>query len=247
MAIKYNCKCDKIKEEWIMSENFKVREYLDPKLNDFLKNEKFLRYFEFLASENTKYNLTRITEIDEVYYKHFYDSLYLSKVIDVEHKSILDVGSGAGFPSIPLKIIYPSLKPTIIDSLNKRIDFLKELVKRLELENVRFIHGRAEEQDKIKKYDIVTARAVARLNILAEISLPYVKIGGYFIAFKSMNYEEELKEAKAAITKLGGKVNDIISYPVSIDENHVLIIIEKIKATPDIYPRHFSKIKKSPL
>jgi 16S rRNA (guanine527-N7)-methyltransferase len=230
-----------------MIEKFKSREYLDEKLNKLLENEKFLEYYKFLVSENNKYNLTRITEIDEVFYKHFYDSIFLYDVIETKNKTILDVGSGAGFPSIPLKIIEPTIKPSIIDALNKRIEFLKHLIDKLDLHDVKLIHGRAEELSKSYKYDIVTARAVSKLNILAELTLPFVKLGGYFIAFKSVNYQEELNEAGKGIEKLGGVIDRVVKYPISREEEHVLIIIKKIKNTPEMYPRHFGKIKKSPL
>ncbi len=230
-----------------MGEKFELREYLDQEINSFLQNEKFYKYYEFLISENKKYNLTRITEINDVYYKHFYDSLYINKVVDLKNKSILDVGAGAGFPSVPLSIINKDIEITIIDSLRKRINFLKGLIEILAVDNITLINGRAEELEKKHLYDVVTARAVAKLNILAEITIPYVKKGGFFIAMKSLNFEDELKEASEAIKKLGGKIIETITYSISEDEKHTLIIIKKIEDTPSIYPRHFSKIKKSPL
>ena len=230
-----------------MPSNFNSREYLDKDLNKFLENEKFNTYFNYLIQENEKYNLTGITDIDEVYYKHFYDSIYISKVINLENKSILDVGSGAGFPSLPLRIINESIKVTIIDSLTKRITFLNELCKILDLNDVSVINGRAEEIEKKHFFDIVTARAVARLNILAELTIPHVKKGGYMIAMKSVNFETELKEAEKAILKLGGIVEAVKKYQISKNEYHVLILIKKIKDTPDEYPRSFSRIKRSPL
>lgn len=219
----------------------------DKNLRELLKNPKFSQYFDFLIEKNKVTNLTNIVEETEVYDKHFYDSVVLSQFVDLNEKSILDIGSGAGFPSIPLKIINDSLQVTIIDSLNKRINFLKDLMPVLELNNVELIHGRVEETDKSRLFDIVTARAVARLNILAELSLPYVKHNGYFVAFKSIHYQEELDEAKKAITVLGGKVEQVVEYEINKEIRHVLIFIKKVKNTPNKYPRIFSKIKSSPL
>ncbi len=226
---------------------FNVRENLDKDMNQLLKNPKFNTYYEYLMEVNKITNLTRITEEDSVYYKHFYDSIILSKYIDIKNKKFLDVGAGAGFPSIPLKIIEDSLKVTIVDSLNKRINFLNDLMIKLDLSNVTLIHSRVEELKSKESYDIVTARAVAKLNILAEITIPYVKVGGYFIAFKSVNYKEELNEALPGIAKLGGKVDKVVEYEINDDEKRVFILIKKIKKTDSIYPRHFGKIKKAPL
>ncbi len=230
-----------------MAEKFEIRNQLDKDLIELLKDEKFYQYYQFLISENKKYNLTRITDVNDVYYKHFYDSIYLSKLINLDNQEILDVGSGAGFPSIPLRIINPKIQITIIDSLNKRIHFLEELIGILKISNVKLIHGRAEELAKKQFYDIVVARAVAKLNILAEITLPYVKTGGFFVAMKSVNFENELSEANSAIAKLGGKVISADKYKIDENEEHVLIIIKKISPTPSMFPRQFGKIKKSPL
>ena len=226
---------------------FNKRDYLDSDLNTLLDNPKFAAYYEYLIKENLHTNLTRITELNDVYYKHFYDSIILSKYVELKKSSILDVGAGAGFPSIPLKIIEDTLDLTIVDSLNKRIKFLTELTEKLELKNCNLIHGRAEELSKDKKYDLVTSRAVARLNILAELTIPYLKKGGYFIAYKSINYQEELEEAMSAIEELGAKFDSIKEYAISDSETRVLIFIKKIKETKNIYPRSFGKIKKQPL
>jgi 16S rRNA (guanine527-N7)-methyltransferase len=226
---------------------FESRDYLDNNLNNILKNPKYLEYFNYLIEVNNVTNLTRITDIDSVYYKHFYDSLILLNYTDLQDKTLLDVGAGAGFPSIPLKIADESLKVTIIDSLNKRINFLTELTKKLNLNNVNLIHGRAEDLNQKNFYDLVTSRAVARLNVLVELTLPFVKKGGYFIAYKAINYQEELNESLSGISILGGKLDKVVEYQISQDEKRVLIFIKKIKETKDIYPRHFSKIKKSPL
>ncbi len=226
---------------------FQKREDLDQHLNRLLENPKFNQYFELLMEANKITNLTRITDIDSVYYKHFYDSIVLSKYLDLKNKRLLDVGAGAGFPSIPLKIIESGLDVTIVDSLNKRILFLETLIDALSLKGVTLIHGRAEELSKKNKYDIVTSRAVAKLNILAEITIPFVKVGGYFVAFKSIHSQDELLEAKNAIEVLGGVLEAVEEYRINHDETRVLIIIKKIKDTKPIYPRIFGKIKNNPL
>lgn len=226
---------------------FNKREYLDKALNELLENPKFNIYYEYLIQENKHTNLTRITEIDEVYYKHFYDSIILSKYVDLENKTFLDVGAGAGFPSVPLKIIEDTLDLTIIDSLNKRIKFLYNLTKELDISCCNLIHGRAEELKQREHFDFVTSRAVARLNILLELTLPFVKQNGYFVAYKSINYKEELNEAMSAINALGGKLERVEEYKISNEEKRVLIFIKKVKKTKDEYPRLFGKIKNNPL
>lgn len=213
--------------------------------------QKFEMYYNKLIEVNEYMNLTAITEKNEVYLKHFLDSLSILKAINKNDSySILDVGSGAGFPSIPLAIVDPKANVVIIDALNKRINFLNELVKELGLNNVNAYHKRAEEYAKEKResFDFVTARAVARLNILAELCLPLVKIGGFFIAMKGQIADEELKEAKKAIEILGGKVKKIIDFDLPDDAGkREIIIIEKVKATPNKYPRDYNKIKGKPL
>lgn len=226
---------------------FQVRKQLDPLLNKHLEDPKFEMYYNLLIAANNQINLTRITELDEVYYRHFYDSIVLSKYIDLNHKNLLDVGAGAGFPSLPLKLIEPSLQVTIIDSLGKRIRFLEDLVDSLDLDQVHLVHGRAEEWDLKNHYDLVVSRAVARLNILIELTLPFVKPGGMLVAYKSMQYEEELQEAIHGIQILGGQLDHVQPYKVSTDETHVLIFIKKLRTTDETYPRLFGKIKKQPL
>ncbi|MBI9010141.1 MAG: 16S rRNA (guanine(527)-N(7))-methyltransferase RsmG [Tenericutes bacterium] len=226
---------------------FTKRDYLDEKINEMLLDIRFSKYYEHLITENKITNLTRIVDEDSVYYKHFYDSLILSKYIDLTNKKFLDVGAGAGFPSIPLKIMNDSIELTIIDSLNKRIKFLAGLADILKLTNCYLIHGRAEELDKKQYFDIVTSRAVARLNMLAELTIPFVKLGGYFVAFKSINYQEELMEAMSAIEELGGELERVEEYNISDSETRVLLFIKKIKTTKKVYPRQFFKIKKRPL
>ena len=212
--------------------------------------QQFELYYTTLIEWNQKMNLTAITQKEDVYLKHFYDSLTISCDYPLDQQSLCDIGAGAGFPSIPLKIVYPNLKITIVDSLTKRITFLKHLANVLELENVTAISARAEEyaKDHRESFDIVTARAVARLNILDELCLPLVKINGDFITLKGLKAQEELKEAKAGIEKLGGKVTKEIDFTLT-DENDYRsnIYIHKIKKTPSLYPRTFGKIKKKPL
>ena len=215
------------------------------------QEEKFLTYFTELVEVNKYMNLTAITKKDEVYRKHFLDSLEIVRAIDNKEKyTLCDVGSGAGFPSIPLAIVDSNVNVTIIDALNKRIKFLNELTSKLELSNVEALHRRAE--DYVKKvgasFDIVTARAVARLNVLVELCLPLVKVGGKFIAMKGSSGQEELEEAKKGISILGGKIIDIIDVVLpDEEEKRQLIIIYKEKETPKKYPRSFAKIKEIPL
>ena len=212
---------------------------------------KFEAYFKKLVEVNEVMNLTSITDHDGVYNKHFLDSLSIAKAIDLNKKqTLLDVGSGAGFPSIPLAIVSNSLEVTIIDALNKRISFLNDLAKELELSNVKALHIRAEEYAKEKRnsFDIVTARAVARLNVLTELCLPLVKVGGYFIAMKSQDYNDELKEALSGIQILGGSVEKTIPFELPDDQGfRTLIIIKKVKETNKKYPRAFARIKEKPL
>ncbi len=213
--------------------------------------KKFELYYNKLIEVNSYMNLTAITELDEVYIKHFLDSLYIIKAIDNSKPyNILDVGSGAGFPSIPLAIVDNNANVTIIDALNKRINFLNELVKYIGIDNVCAYHKRAEEYAKEKResFDYVTARAVARLNVLAELCLPLVKVGGCFIAMKGVGASDELKEASNAIKILGGTVIDNIQIELPYEMGkREIIVIKKVKETPAKYPRDFNKIKGRPL
>ncbi|NWK84162.1 16S rRNA (guanine(527)-N(7))-methyltransferase RsmG [Staphylococcus sp. GSSP0090] len=216
------------------------------------QQQQFETYYQMLVEWNEKMNLTSITEEHEVYLKHFYDSIATSFYTDLTKElTICDVGAGAGFPSIPLKIIFPNLKVTIVDSLNKRIHFLNQLAEALALDNVSFVHDRAEtygKGDYRASYDIVTARAVARLSVLSELCLPLVKKGGHFIALKSSKGEEELEEARFGIGVLGGKVVDTISYELPEDAGErQMIIIGKRSQTPKKYPRKPGTPNKSPL
>lgn len=212
--------------------------------------KQFDLYYQTLVEWNEKMNLTAITKEEDVYLKHFYDSLTPSFDFKFDHQSLCDIGAGAGFPSIPLKIVYPDLKITIVDSLSKRITFLNHLIEILELNDVEAIATRAEDYalNHRESFDIVTARAVARLNILDELCLPLVKINGYFITLKGKIAGEELKEAKNGIKILGGEVKKQVDFNLSSSEDHRCnIYIQKIKNTPIKYPRQFSKIKKRPL
>lgn len=224
------------------------------KLNINIDNEqldKFELYYNKLIEVNSYMNLTAIVEHDEVYNKHFLDSLSIVKALDLSKEfTLCDVGSGAGFPSIPLAIVSNNAKVTIIDALNKRINFLNDLIKYIKLDNVSAYHKRAEDYAKEKRegFDIVTARAVARLNILVELCLPLVKLNGYFVAMKGTVASEEINEASNAIGILGGKIVERIKFelPDSAGEREI-IVIKKVKATPAKYPRAFAKIKEKPL
>lgn len=214
---------------------------------------QFDTYFHLLVEWNEKMNLTAITEEKEVYLKHFYDSLLVGLKMSLNPQAaICDVGSGAGFPSIPLKILYPELSVTIVDSLKKRITFLQELTDQLGLTNVHLYHDRAEtfgqNPEFREQFDYVTARAVARLNVLAELCLPLVKKDGYFLALKAAKSDEELQEAKPAIAQLGGKFIEekTMALPLSGDERH-LLVIQKKKVTPKKYPRKPGLPNKQPI
>ena len=224
------------------------------KLNIELSDEassRFDLYYKRLIAVNEVMNLTAIIEEQEVYNKHFLDSLMIVKALDLNKEfTLCDVGSGAGFPSIPLSIISDNAKVTIIDALNKRIKFLNDLILELGLKNVIALHERAEDFAKTKRefFDVTTARAVARLNILSELCLPLTKVGGYFIAMKGQGGNEEIKEATKGIEILGGHVEKVISLELPDNAGaRDIIIIKKIKETPKKYPRAFAKIKERPL
>ena len=207
-------------------------------------------YCQFLLEYNTHTNLTAIKEENQVYLKHFYDSLTFTKAIDLtKYNNLLDVGTGAGFPGMVLKIFYPELEITLLDSNNKKINFLKELTQKLELTKVNFYHGRAEEfcQENREKFDIVTARAVSNLSVLSELCLPLTKINGYFIPLKGSN-EEELTSADYCIKTLGGKIENKITFTLPKEESvRNILIIKKIMPTPQQYPRRYEKIINKPL
>ncbi|MCF2649103.1 MULTISPECIES: 16S rRNA (guanine(527)-N(7))-methyltransferase RsmG [Niallia] len=216
--------------------------------------KQFELYFETLVEWNEKMNLTAITEKSDVYLKHFYDSItagfYYNGFHDAVH--VCDVGAGAGFPSIPLKIVFPDLKVTIVDSLKKRIHFLEHLASQLELKEVNFIHDRAETfgQNKAfrESFDIVTARAVARLSVLSELCLPLAKVGGTFVAMKAASAKEEIEAGKKAVSLLGGKIQTTHSFLLPVEESERnIIIIEKEKPTPKKYPRKPGTPNKEPI
>jgi 16S rRNA (guanine527-N7)-methyltransferase len=215
--------------------------------------EQFEIYYQTLVEWNEKMNLTAITEKGEVYLKHFYDSISAAFYFDFSKPiQLCDVGAGAGFPSIPLKIVFPSIELTIVDSLNKRITFLNHLASQLKLNHVHFIHDRAEtfgiNPNYREKYDVVTARAVARMSVLSELCLPLAKQGGTFIAMKAAHAREELEQGKKAIALLGGLVEDTFTFTLPIEESERnIIVIKKTKSTPKKYPRKPGTPNKIPL
>lgn len=213
--------------------------------------ERFDRYAEMLVDWNEKINLTAITAPDEIVIKHFVDSLLLLKAYDVpKGASMIDVGTGAGFPSVPVAMVRDDIRLTLMDSLNKRINFLKELSKTLGV-NTECVHARAEEfgnkPEYREQYDVACARAVAHLRELSEYCLPFVKVGGAFVALKSVGLEQELEEAKAAIDILGGKVERISRFTLPDGAERAIAVIRKIRPTPKKFPRPYGKIKKNPL
>jgi len=205
----------------------------------------FLKYYQLLVEWNSKTNLTAITEFEEVFIKHFYDSLCITKACKFDSQTVLDVGSGAGFPSIPLKIIYNDIKVTIIDSLGKRIKFLEALIDELGID-VELIHDRAENHQLKNHYDIVTARAVSKLQVLSELCIPFVKVRGHFIALKGPNYDEELNSSLSTIKILGSDKPVVYEYNL-LDQKRALIMCDKITLTQNKYPRNYSQIKSKPL
>lgn len=224
------------------------------KLNEKQINQ-FNQYFTSLIAANQKVNLTRITEEDDVYLKHFFDSLtplFTFSEVFKPGDTVCDVGAGAGFPSIPLKILQPELKVTIVDSLGKRLTFLQDLIEKLQLQDVTLVHGRAEDvgQNKLyrEQFDIVTARAVANMAVLSEYCLPLVKKSGYFVALKGPKAEKELQDGQKAISLLGGNViqTEELQLPTSSEER-TLILVQKVKVTPKKYPRQAGTPHRKPI
>lgn len=217
------------------------------------KAEQFLNYYDLLAEWNERMNLTAITDFDAVVMKHFVDSLSIIYVKNPETvDNFIDIGTGAGFPGIPLKIMFPHLKVTLLDSLRKRVDFLEHVTGRLGLGMVETIHGRAEDFAKPglkrEKYDLCVSRAVADLSVLSEYCLPYVKIGGEFISYKSGEIEKELKGAKSAVFLLGGKLRECRSFLLpGTDITRSLVCIQKVNGCPKKYPRKAGTAGKNPL
>ncbi len=225
---------------------------LNINLNDNQKR-KFNEFKELIKEWNKKINITAITDDKEIYIKHFIDSLTIMNTdVIASGDRIIDVGTGGGFPGIPIKIVDDSLDITLLDSLMKRINFLGNVINKIELNNTVAIHARAEDYGKDKKYrakyDVAVSRAVAPLNILAEYCIPFVKKDGYFIAMKGSNVESEVLDSKRAISILGAEIQEIKKFilPYS-DISHSLVIIKKIKDTPTKYPRNPGKPKKNPL
>lgn len=214
---------------------------------------QFMSYYELLVEWNQVMNLTAITDFEEVCKKHFTDSLSLVKAYKINAPiSVIDVGTGAGFPGIPLKIAFPDIEIILLDSLHKRVDFLKTVIDNLGLKKIEALHGRAEDYAKEKnfreQFDLCVSRAVSNLSTLSEYCIPYVKIGGYFISYKSEKLSEEKKDAEYAISVLGGEIEDQISFQIpNSDINRNLLIVRKKKETPANYPRKAGLPLKKPI
>lgn len=214
---------------------------------------QLLTYYDLLIEKNKVMNLTAITDFKEVINKHFVDSLMLNRVSDLnEQLKIMDLGTGAGFPGIPLKIVYPNLDIVLLDSLNKRIKFLNEVIEKLKLNNIKTIHGRAEDfgNDILyrEKFDICVSRAVANLSTLSEYCIPFVKNAGQFIPYKSGNIKDELESSKKAIKVFGGMLHKVDTFIIpGTDIERSLVVIKKVKTTPKLYPRSAGKPQKEPI
>ena len=213
--------------------------------------EQFLTYYEMLIEKNKVLNLTAITDFDEVLEKHFEDSLSLIQAVDLEKsQAVIDLGTGAGFPGIPLKIAFPNLQITLADSLNKRILFLDDVIRELGLTGIDTVHGRAEDlaknSDYREKFDLCVSRAVANLSTLSEYCLPFVKIGGKFISYKAGECDEEVAASKSSIFLLGGKISDIKKFELG-ESGRAFVIIDKVSGTPKKYPRKAGTPSKDPL
>ena len=221
-------------------------------LND-KQEQQFIDFYEYLIEKNKVMNLTGITEFQEVLVKHFLDSLACVKAVDMDKiKSVMDIGTGAGFPGVPLKIAFPHLDECLLDSLKKRVNFLEETFQLLKLTGITAIHGRAEEYAKNKnyreKFDLCVSRAVSNLATLSEYCLPYVKVGGTFISYKSGTVQEEVEQAEKAVKILGGKIKDVVYFSLPDSEiQRSLVVIEKVKNTPGKYPRKAGTPLKEPL
>ena len=220
---------------------------------DEIQKKQFTDFYEYLVEKNKVMNLTGITEFQEVLVKHFLDSLACVKAVDMSKVNrIMDIGTGAGFPGVPLKIAFPHLEACLLDSLKKRVNFLEETFQLLKLENITAIHGRAEEFAKNKAYretyDLCVSRAVSNLATLSEYCLPYVKTGGFFISYKSGTVQEEVEQAQKAVKILGGRIQDVVYFQLPDSEiQRSLVVIEKVKATPGRYPRKAGTPLKEPL
>lgn len=242
-----------------MEENNKYYDLLNSAVNDvgleFDENKynQFIKYMSLLKSWNEKVNLTAITDDLEIVKKHFIDSIKIFKFQPLKDaKKVIDVGTGGGFPGIPMKIIKPELEIVLLDSLKKRISVLESILNDIGINDVTAIHGRAEEfgvkTEFREKFDVVVSRAVANLAVLSEFCLPYAKIGGYFVALKGPSVDSEVNESKRAINELGGKLIDLIEVHIeNTDLKHNLVVIKKIKNTPKQYPRKAGIVSKKPL
>ena len=218
-----------------------------------VQREQFDRYYELLVEWNKVMNLTGITDYDEVNLKHFVDSLTIVRVKNMKNvENVIDIGTGAGFPGIPLKIVYPEIKIVLLDSLNKRIKFLNTVIGELGLKNIETLHGRAEDYAKKseyrEKFDLCVSRAVANLSTLSEYCIPFVKVGGEFISYKSGTSDEEINEAQGAVNILGGKIEKTEKFKLpGTDMGRALVMIKKEKHTPGRYPRKAGVPGKEPL
>lgn len=242
-----------------MEENNKYYDLLNSAVNDvgldFDENKynQFIKYMNLLKSWNEKVNLTAITDDLEIVNKHFVDSIKIFKFQPLKDaKKVIDVGTGGGFPGIPMKIVKPELEIVLLDSLKKRISVLESILNDIKINDVTTIHGRAEEfgvkPEFREKFDVVVSRAVANLAVLSEFCLPYAKVGGYFVALKGPSVDGEVNESKRAINELGGKLIDLIEVNIeNTDLKHNLVVIKKIKNTPKQYPRKAGIVSKKPL
>lgn len=217
------------------------------------KYDKFILYKDMIKEWNEKVNLTAITEDEEIIKKHFIDSIKSYRFEPLKScTNLIDIGTGAGFPGIPLKIMRPELQVVLLDSLNKRVNFLNEVIRALGLTGINAIHGRAEDfarEDVYReKFDVVISRAVANMSVLSELCIPYVKNGGYFVAMKGPSVDEEISEGSKAVKILGGSIENIMEVDIEdTDLKHNLVIVKKVKATPNTYPRKAGTASKKPL